>query len=72
MGHRAAELSLLGCRAALTAMAGRADEAREGMALSRAGLEELGLHEASAWMALMDAQAEMLAGNPTVAAARRP
>ena len=69
VGHRAAELTLLGCRAALTAMAGRADEAREGMALSRAGLEELGLHEASAWMALMDAQAEMLAGNPTVAAA---
>ena len=38
------------------------------MALSRAGLEELGLHEASAWMALMDAQAEMLAGNPAAAA----
>ena len=33
VGHRAAELSLLGCRAALSAMAGRADEAREGMAL---------------------------------------
>ena len=67
-GHRAAELSLLGCRAMLAAMAGRADDAREGMARSRAGLEELGLHEASAWMALMDAQAEMLAGNPAAAA----
>ena len=68
VGHRAAELSLLGCRAALAAMAGRFDEAREGMAESRAGLEELGLHEASAWMALMDAQAEMSAGNPAAAA----
>ena len=68
VGHRAAELSLLGCRAALAAMAGRFDEAREGMAESRAGLEELGLHEASAWMALMDAQAEMSAGNPEAAA----
>ena len=68
IGHRSAELSLLGCRAALAAMAGRVDEAREGMARSRAGLEELGLHEASAWMALMDAQAEMLAGNPAAAA----
>ena len=68
VGHRAAELSFLGCRAALAAMAGRAGEAREEMAESRAGLEELGLHEASAWMALMDAQAEMLAGNPAAAA----
>ena len=68
VGHRAAELSLLGCRAMLAAMAGQAGEAREGMARSRAGLEELGLHEASAWMALMDAQAEMLAGNPLAAA----
>ena len=67
-GHRAAELSLLGCRAALAAMAGRFDEARAGMAESRAGLEELGLHEASAWMALMDARAEMSAGNPAAAA----
>ena len=69
VGHRAAELSLLGCRAALAAMAGRVDEAREGMAESRAGLEELGLHEASAWMALMHAQAEMSAGDPAAAAA---
>ena len=68
MGHRAAELSLLGCRAMLAAMAGQAGDANEGMAQSRAGLEELGLHEASAWMALMDAQAEMLAGNPAAAA----
>ena len=68
VGHRAAELSLLGCRAMLAAMAAQAGEAREGMARSRAGLEELGLHEASAWMALMDAQAEMLAGNPAAAA----
>ena len=68
VGHRAAELSFLGCRSVLAAMAGRVSEAREGMAQSRAGLEELGLHEASAWMALMDAQAEMLAGNPAAAA----
>ncbi len=68
VGHRAAELSFLGCRAVLAAMAGRVDEAREGMARSRAGLEELGLHEASAWMSLMDAQGEMLAGKPAAAA----
>ncbi len=68
VGHRAAELTLLGCRAALAAMDRRVGEAREGMARSRAGLEELGLHEASAWMALMDAQAEMLAGSPATAA----
>jgi class 3 adenylate cyclase len=67
-GHRAAELTLLGCRAALAAMDRRVGEARESMARSRAGLEELGLHEASAWMALMDAQAEMLAGSPATAA----
>ncbi len=67
-GHRAAELTLLGCRAALAAMDRRVGEAREGMARSRAGLEELGLHEASAWMALMDAQAEMLAGSTATAA----
>jgi class 3 adenylate cyclase/tetratricopeptide (TPR) repeat protein len=66
-GHRGAELSFLGCRALLAAMRGRFDEAREGMARSRAGLEELGLHEASAWMALLDAQAELLGGNPAAA-----
>jgi tetratricopeptide (TPR) repeat protein len=66
-GQRAAEFSLLGCRAALLAMTGGYDEARGGMAAARAALAELHLREIAAYLAYLDAFAETLAGDPAAA-----
>ena len=62
-GRRFAELSLQGFAAVLDTMDGRFEDARTALLRSRDGLRDLGLHEASIWMALFDAQAHMLAGN---------
>jgi ATP/maltotriose-dependent transcriptional regulator MalT len=48
----------------LDAMDGRFDVARAALGRSRDGLRDLGLNEAAISMAIFDAQAEMLAGNP--------
>ena len=66
-GQRAAELSLLGCRAALLAMTGDYDEARHSMARARTALAELHLREMAAYLAHLDAFAETLAGDPAAA-----
>jgi tetratricopeptide (TPR) repeat protein len=66
-GQRAAELSLLGCRAALLAMTGSYAEARSSMATARAALAELHLREMAAYLAHLDAFAETLAGDPAAA-----
>ena len=66
-GLRAAELSLLGCHAALLAMMGGYDRSRTDMARARQGLSEMGLGEMAAYLALLDAMAEMLADNPAAA-----
>ena len=63
-GMRAAELTLLGCRAVLQAMTGHYDEARAAMAEARAGLAELQLRGIALYLALLEALAEMLAGDP--------
>ncbi|MDP9133579.1 MAG: AAA family ATPase [Actinomycetota bacterium] len=67
-GQRAADLTLLGCRAVLMAMTGHYDQAaRNSLAEARAGLGEQQLHEIAAYLALLDAVAETLAGDPTAA-----
>ena len=66
-GLRAAELSLLGCRAALLAMTDGYAEARGSMARARTGLAELHLREMAAYLAHLDAFAELLAGDPAAA-----
>jgi DNA-binding SARP family transcriptional activator/tetratricopeptide (TPR) repeat protein len=66
-GQRAAELSLLGCRAALEAMTGGYAEARGSMARARVGLAELHLREMAAYLAHLDVFAELLAGDPVAA-----
>jgi DNA-binding SARP family transcriptional activator len=66
-GQRGAELNLRGCRAVLTAMTGRFDEARETMAEARAGFAELQLGVIAAYLALLDGIAETLAGNHAAA-----
>jgi hypothetical protein len=48
-------------------MDGRFEVARAALKGSRDGLRALGLHEASIWMAMFDAQAEMLAGDAVAA-----
>ena len=63
-GRRFAELGVRGFAAVLDAMAGDFEQARTQLARSRDGLNELGLHQASIWMAVFDAQAELLAGDP--------
>ena len=68
VGQRAAHLTLRGCRAVLMAMAGHYDKAaRNSMAEARAGLVELQLGEMAAYLALLDAVAETLAGDPAAA-----
>jgi hypothetical protein len=52
-----------GFRAVLDAMAGRFAPARERLARSRSGLEELGMQQASVWMAVYAAMADVLAGD---------
>ena len=66
-GQRAAEFSLLGCRAALLAMTGDYDEARHSMVRARTALAELNLREMAAYLAHLDAFAETLAGDPVAA-----
>ena len=66
-GQRAAELNLRGCRAVLMAMAGHYEQARSDMADARAGLAELHLGVIAAYLALLDAIAETLAGDPAAA-----
>ena len=56
-----------GFRAVLGAMAGRTAEARREIAAARAGLQDLGLRQASVWMAVHDALAESLAGDAAAA-----
>ena len=68
-GRRFAELGLRGFTAVLDAMAGDFERAREQLARSREGLNDLGLHQASIWMAIFDAMAQMLAGDPAAAEA---
>jgi DNA-binding SARP family transcriptional activator len=66
--QRAARLTLRGCRAVLMAMTGPYDPAaRNSMAEARAGLAELQLGEMAAYLALLDAVAETLAGDPAAA-----
>jgi DNA-binding SARP family transcriptional activator len=66
-GQRAAEFSLLGCRAALLAMTKGYDQARSSMARARTALAELHLREMAAYLAHLDAFAETLAGYPAAA-----
>ena len=63
-GRRFAELGVRGFAAVLDAMAGDFERARDQLARSRDGLNDLGLHQASIWMAVFDAQAQLLAGDP--------
>ncbi len=60
-------MSVRGFRAVLDAMAGRFELARGELARARGGLAELTLKQASVWMAVFDAQAEMLAGDGAAA-----
>ena len=66
-GQRAAELTLIGCRAVLLAMSVGYDEARGSMARARTALAELDLREMAAYLAHLDAFAETLAGDPVAA-----
>ena len=68
-GRRFAELGVRGFAAVLDAMAGDFEQARDQLARSRDGLNDLGLHQASIWMAVFDAQAQLLAGDPVRAEA---
>ena len=68
-GRRFAELGVRGFAAVLDAMAGDFERARDQLARSRDGLTDLGLHQASIWMAVFDAQAQLLAGDPVRAEA---
>ncbi|MDP9135487.1 MAG: hypothetical protein M3N56_11750, partial [Actinomycetota bacterium] len=64
---RFAELSVRGFRAVLHAMAGRFELAHDELATARGGLVELGFQQASVWMAVYDALAEMLTGDGAAA-----
>jgi len=66
-GQRAAELTLVGCRAVVLAMVGRYGEARTQMAEASAGLAELQLRGIALYVALLEGLAEMLAGDPGAA-----
>ena len=66
-GERAGRLSLRGCRAVLVAMTGRYESAHGDMARARAAFGELRLDLLGSYLALLDAVAETLAGNPTAA-----
>jgi hypothetical protein len=65
-GQRGAELNLRGCRAVAHGHGG-GPRARHDMAEARAGLAELHLGVISAYLALLDAIAETLAGDPAAA-----
>jgi tetratricopeptide (TPR) repeat protein len=62
-GHRFAELGVRGFVAVLDAMAGDFAQARAQLLRSREGLRELGLRQASIWMAVFDAEVRLLAGD---------
>jgi tetratricopeptide (TPR) repeat protein len=64
---RFAALSVRGFRAVLDAMAGRFELARSESAEARGGLKELGLWQASVWMAMFEGIIEVLAGDPFAA-----
>jgi hypothetical protein len=64
---RFAAMSVRGFRAVLDGMAGRFERAREELARARGGLAELGLGQASVWMAVFDGLVEVLAGDPFAA-----
>ena len=64
---RFAAMTVRGFGAVLDAMDGRFDRAREELASARSGLAQLGLKQASVWMAVFDAEAEMLAGDGAAA-----
>jgi DNA-binding SARP family transcriptional activator/tetratricopeptide (TPR) repeat protein len=66
-GRRFAEFGVRGFAAVLDAMAGEFAAARAQLVRSREGLNDLGLHQASIWMAVFDAQAERLAGDAAAA-----
>jgi hypothetical protein len=66
-GRRFAELGVRGFVAVLDAMAGDFARAREQLLRSREGLRELGLRQASIWMAVFDAEVRLLAGDPASA-----
>ena len=66
-GRRFAEFGVRGFAAVLDAMAGKFAAARAQLMRSREGLNDLGLHQASIWMAVFDAQAERLAGDAAAA-----
>jgi DNA-binding SARP family transcriptional activator len=66
-GHRFAELGVRGFVAVLDAMAGDFARARAQLLRSREGLRELGLRQASIWMAVFDAEVRLLAGDPVSA-----
>jgi tetratricopeptide (TPR) repeat protein len=66
-GHRFAELGVRGFVAVLDAMAGEFARARAQLVRSREGLQELGLRQASIWMAVFDAEVRLLAGDPASA-----
>ena len=51
---------------------GRLRRAPDQLARSRDGLTDLGLHQASIWMAMFDAQAQLLAGDPAAPRPRSP
>ncbi|HEX6620700.1 MAG TPA: hypothetical protein VF024_13625, partial [Solirubrobacteraceae bacterium] len=66
-GRRFAELGVRGFVAVLDAMAGHFAQARVQLVRSREGLRELGLRQASIWMAVFDAEVRLLAGDPASA-----
>ena len=66
-GERAGALSLLGCRAVLVAMTGSYDAARDDMARARSAFDELRMDLMGSYLALLDAVAERLAGDPAAA-----
>jgi DNA-binding SARP family transcriptional activator len=66
-GLRAAELTLIGCRGALTALTGPYDEARGALADAAAGLVEMQLSGTRLYLALLTGLAAMHAGEPEAA-----
>jgi hypothetical protein len=62
-GRRFAELGVRGFVAVLDAMAGQFTRARAQLVRSREGLRELGLRQATIWMAVFDAEVRLLAGD---------
>jgi DNA-binding SARP family transcriptional activator len=66
-GLRAVELTVQGCRAALTAMTGRYDDARGVMADTLAGLVEMQLSALAVYQAMLVGVTAILAGDPAAA-----